>query len=257
MAVREAASLDDLAAMHAVFAAVWQDGLPPVNMAKAIHHAGGYAAVADDGERIVGGSLGFLGRGVDGVVILHSHITGALPGHADRGIGFALKQHQRSWCLDHDIATVTWTFDPLVRRNAYFNLTKLGAEVTEYHPDFYGRMEDALNSGDETDRVLATWRLSGDRAIEAAAGRRAAPTEDGVIALDVGDDGRPVVIEGLDAPTLLFRVPADIVEVRRRDAAAGLAWRRAVRTTLGAALGDCYVGTAMTSDGCYVLRRGR
>ena len=44
---------------------------------------------------------------------------------------------------------MTWTFDPLVSRNARFNLTKLGAHAVEYLPDFYGAMEDGINSNDE------------------------------------------------------------------------------------------------------------
>jgi predicted GNAT superfamily acetyltransferase len=31
---------------------------------------------------------------------------------------------------------VTWTFGPLVRRNAYFNLVKLGATAVAFHKDF-------------------------------------------------------------------------------------------------------------------------
>ncbi len=50
-----------------------------------------------------------------------------------------------------------WTFDPLVRRNAWFNIAVLGAEVAEYLPSFYGSMTDAINAGDESDRLLVAW----------------------------------------------------------------------------------------------------
>ena len=46
-------------------------------------------------------------------------------------------------------------FDPLVRRNARLNLVRLGADVTDYLPDFYGAMDDAVNAGDRSDRLLA------------------------------------------------------------------------------------------------------
>ena len=237
--IREAATLDDLAAMLDVFDAVWgPQGQPPLNVARAIQHAGGYAAVAEDSGRIVAGSLGFLGRGADGRTLLHSHITGARPETANRGVGFALKQHQRTWCLDRDIDTITWTFDPLVRRNAHFNLTKLGAVATAYHADFYGPMDDALNGGDETDRLLATWRLR-----EA----RPTPARAGPLVLDVADDGAPVVLDAT-GDVLHFRIPAEVTTHRP-------AWRIAVRETLGVAIGDGYVAVSMTADGCYVAVR--
>lgn len=247
--IREAASLDDLVAMLRVFEIVWgPEGQPPLNVTRAIHHAGGYAALAEEGDRIVGASLGFLGRGPDGGPLLHSHITGALPDAVNRGIGFALKQHQRAWCLERGVTTVTWTFDPLVRRNAYFNLTKLGARATAYHADFYGPMPDALNGGDETDRVVATWHLDGEHPVDVER------PSDGVVALEVGADGAPVVRDERGA-ILLHQVPRDYHELRQRDDSAGRAWRHAVRKTLGAALADGYVGTGVTTDGWYVLRR--
>ena len=65
-----------------------------------------------------------------------------------------------------------WTFDPLVRRNAYFNLHKLGARaVDQYLPDFYGRMTDGINAGDTTsDRLYIQWDVASPEAIAAAAG---------------------------------------------------------------------------------------
>ena len=45
------------------------------------------------------------------------------------GIGRAIKLHQREWAAANGIATIVWTFDPLVRRNAWFNIAVLGADV--------------------------------------------------------------------------------------------------------------------------------
>lgn len=239
MLIREATTLADLAAMLDVFHAVWgPQNQPPLNVARAIQHAGGYAAIVEADGRVIAGSLGFLGRDHDGAPLLHSHITGALPDRANAGVGFALKQHQRTWCLERGIETITWTFDPLVRRNAWFNLTKLGAVATAYHADFYGSMDDALNGGDETDRLVATWRLREERVVD---------QPDGPIVLDIGVDGGPVHASG-DGDVLRIRIPAEVTA--HRDA-----WRRAVRDTLGVAINDGYVAVAMTVDGCYVAVR--
>ena len=84
-----------------------------------------------------------------------------------RGVGYALKLHQRAWALHEDVRTITWTSDPLIRRNAWFNLNKLGASVVEYLPEFYGAMRDGINAGDLTDRCLVRWDLLGEGAMAA------------------------------------------------------------------------------------------
>ncbi len=143
-----------------LFNQVWGTVTPLVGgeLLRAIQHAGGYVAAAYLGEQVVGGSLGFLGRHLD-QPSLHSHITGVLPGVRRTGLGRAMKLHQRSWAADHDLAWVTWTFDPLVRRNAWFNIHVLGAEVHEYLVDFYGPIDDAINAGGESDRLLVAWAV--------------------------------------------------------------------------------------------------
>ena len=95
---------------------------------------------------------------------LHSHITGVDPRLQNRSLGFALKQFQRSWALAHGTSSIRWTADPLVRRNLYFNLCKLGATVVDYYPDFYGPLLDGVNGAGESDRVLLHWELASPRA---------------------------------------------------------------------------------------------
>ena len=62
--------------------------------------------------------------------------------------------HQKNWAKENGFSSVTWTFDPLVARNANFNINKLKAEVVDYYPNFYGSMEDELNAGDDSDRLF-------------------------------------------------------------------------------------------------------
>ena len=115
---------------------------------------------------LIGAAVAFFG-----IDHLHSHITGVDPATQSRGVGFALKLHQRAWALDRRIESVHWTFDPLVGRNAYFNLHKLGARAIEYLPDFYGRMTDGINGGDATsDRLYSSGTSASPEAVAAAAG---------------------------------------------------------------------------------------
>ena len=137
-------TIADTEAMSAFFMQVWADGpeVVPFDLALAVQHVGGYSAIATLDGKIVGASFGFQGahENFPGQRILHSHVTAAtVP-----GVGFALKQHQKAWAIQQGIDAITWTFDPLVRRNAVFNFEKLGAIGVEYLPNFYGTMTDAI-----------------------------------------------------------------------------------------------------------------
>jgi predicted GNAT superfamily acetyltransferase len=201
--IRAAETLDDLAAMRHVFETIWgENGSPEVHMVRAVQHAGGYCAIAEVDGAVVGASFGFLGGEPN--LHLHSHITGVLPGHQDKAIGFELKQHQRRWCLQRAIPRIRWTFDPLVRRNAWFNLQRLGAQIEAFHLDFYGEMRDGVNAGDHSDRF--------------------------VVRLDVAEE--PVRNDDVPDGALLFALPDDIVALRASDPAQAAAVRRALREAL-------------------------
>jgi predicted GNAT superfamily acetyltransferase len=255
--VRELLELPDLQTVSELFDAVWTDPtqtIMPVNLIRALSSAGAYVAGAFLDGRMVGAIVGFVGLH-HGRVVVHSHILGVLPETRGRSVGFALKQHQRAWCLERGIDTVLWTFDPLVRRNAYFNLCKLGAIGDRYEPNFYGPMSDGINAGDETDRLVIRWRLRDARVLAAAEGRTATPSgEDGVVLLDEDADGRPRAVSA-DGATLRCRVPEDILRIRAADPRLALQWRHALRDTLGAAVTDGYTATGMDRAGWYVLTR--
>ncbi len=263
--VRALDTLDELERARGVWDAVWPTvpGATEItgNLIRAIEHAGGYVSGAYAGGVMVGSCLAFLGRTREDAgwhTHLHSHIAAATPGNADRGIGTALKLHQRAWALEHDVDRVVWTFDPLVRRNARLNLVKLGAVAADYLVDFYGRMDDALNAGEPSDRLLAQWDVASDRVAEALGGAVPAVTradllaEDAEDALVVGEDGEPHVVPS-SARTTLVALPGDIVDIRRRDGGLARAWRLAVREALApVALGEAQV-VGLTTDGCYVV----
>lgn len=260
--IRELRDIDEHAAAGRLFDAVWgrRDPAVPTELIRALAHAGNQVSGAFDGDELVAATVAFLGRHADGRLHLHSHITGAL-GPA-KGVGFALKQHQRAWCLEREIAEVTWTFDPLIRRNAYFNLVKLGAHLVSYHRDFYGTMDDDLNRGQATDRGEISWRLDDPRAIRAADGHGAEPRVDALrqtgaeVVLDIGDGGAPALSPS-DAARLLARVPEDIEAMRAQDADLASRWRMALRDVLGSALDEGYRVAGFTRDGWYLLTRGQ
>jgi predicted GNAT superfamily acetyltransferase len=214
---------------------VWRpaEGQPPpmtVELLRALSHAGSYVVGAYAGTRMVGASAGFFTAPPEPG--LHSHITGVAPQGQHQGIGFALKVHQRAWALARGVATVVWTFDPLVARNAWFNLAKLGAAPTAYLEDFYGPMTDAINAGMASDRLLVTWNLNDPAVAAACAGRPRQPALGRATAepaLTVGPDLAPVAHD-IQAPLSTVAVPpdAEALDPERRRA-----WRAAVRQALG------------------------
>jgi predicted GNAT superfamily acetyltransferase len=262
--VRELESVAELRLLEAAFTEIWRrDGAPPISseLMRALAHSGNYVAGAFLQGRLVAGCLGFLGRPPGGQVRLHSHVLGVLPSSQERGAGYALKQHQRRWALERGIREITWTFDPLVRRNAYFNISKLGADVREYHLDFYGSMGDGINGDDASDRVLAVWKLDSERVLQAAAGNAPEPDLERLraagarVSLAEAPDGSPLVGDAASV-VLLCQTPADIVALRQASPELAGAWRRTLRQALGGALHDGYATTGMTRTGWYVLRRG-
>jgi predicted GNAT superfamily acetyltransferase len=193
-----------------VLAEVWggdRGGMPP-NLLRALAHAGSYAVGLYDGDRMVGASVAFFAA--PGTRSMHSHITGVLPDHQSQGLGRVLKQHQREWALAREVGHITWTFDPLVARNAHFNLRVLGTRVTEYLVNHYGPMDDGVNRGDETDRIMVSWAL--------AAPPVPTPPDEQVVAS--------------------VEVPHDIERLRRDAPADAAAWRLRVRDGLVGHLAD-------------------
>jgi predicted GNAT superfamily acetyltransferase len=204
---------------------VWGHELMEAGLIRAFSHTGNYVAGAYLGSELVGVTVAFLTA--DGQ--LHSHVTGVRSGLRSHGIGRALKFHQRDWALERGIGTVTWTFDPLVRRNAHFNL-----------------MDDELNLGSPSDRLYVVWDLK--------AGPSPVPTAnpDAVVWLDRdGDVPGPVAIE--PGTQVLIAVPEDIEALRTERPEVAELWRLAVRAAFTAAFAADLRVTGITLDGFYVL----
>jgi predicted GNAT superfamily acetyltransferase len=222
--IRELAEPAELEQVSRLLTAVWNreptDRNLTVEMLRALSTTGHYVAGAFAGDRLIGAAVGFFASPEQHS--LRSQITGVAADSTARSVGYALKLHQRAWALERGIDTITWTYDPLVRRNAYFNLAKLGARAVEYLPNFYGELSDRINAGDESDRLLVEWT------------QPAIGLDDGEplpSILRAGADGAPR-LGAWDGPRALVAVPADIETMRRDDPPLAHEWRLAVRQAL-------------------------
>ena len=208
----------------------------------AVVRHGGYMVVARDRGLAVGASFGFV---TDRGLGLHSHFTGVVATHAGGGLGQQLKQFQRAWAAERGIDHITWTFDPLVRRNAWFNLIGLGARVVGYSENYYGAMDDAINGGDETDRLEVWWPVADSTPAKPLAG-----DGDGDGDGDDDDDGDN---DGDGTRRAIIPTPPDIEALRSGDMAEALAWRHRLRTELGSPLAAGGRVVGLTVDGSYVV----
>jgi predicted GNAT superfamily acetyltransferase len=262
--IAELTELEDVQALVRLFANIWErPAEPPIDsdVLMALILSGNYVAGARQEGQIVGGLIGWLGGAPPDHLHLHSHILGVDAASQVRGLGFDLKQHQRQWCLERGVQMIEWTFDPLVRRNAYFNLNKLGAEASRYLVNLYGEMTDGINAGEESDRILISWQLDSQRSTEAAAGRPHNPSGEDLerwnleALLTVGPGGEPIPGSS-SARVVICQVPDDIVALRRSDPKLARAWRMAVRKALVTAFDAGYRVTGVTRTGWYILDHG-
>jgi predicted GNAT superfamily acetyltransferase len=250
-------SINEFEAAFTLEVAVWgldpRDAVPP-NMLRALTHAGGALIGAYDETRLIGIVLGFPARADSGWV-LWSHMTGVQRSYQGQNVGFELKRFQREWALAHGFTEIRWTFDPLQRGNANFNLHRLGAVAEGYLVDFYGVMEDEINhSGLPSDRVEAVWRLTDPGVAERLAGQLPEPPPaDLPFVLDeVG--GLPRMTELADSTgDCLARIPARLDALPSAEAMS--AWRLALRKTLMQAFARGYAAADFTTTNAYLLRR--
>jgi predicted GNAT superfamily acetyltransferase len=198
------------------------------NLLQAMIHSGSYLSGVFIENKIVGAAFAF--PATNNGLHLHSHMTAVLPEFRDKGVGYALKIDQWHWAKKNNYPEISWTFDPLVSRNAKLNLIKLGVDISSYHPNFYGDMPDALNAGDESDRLMVSWKVIGEN-----------PAQRELVSTPKPND-------------ILIQIPADIVAIRSSDKTENLCWRRKVREQFLQAFekGGQVVGFSANSE--YVVR---
>jgi predicted GNAT superfamily acetyltransferase len=198
------------------------------NLLRALVHSGSYLSGAFIENKLVGAALAFPATN-DGLH-LHSHMTAVLNEYRDQGVGYALKIDQWNWAKKQKYSHLSWTFDPLVRRNAKLNIVKLGVGISAYYPNFYGAMPDALNAGDESDRLMVSWGTDID-----------APKARELITHPKPDD-------------ILIEIPEDIVAIRSKNQNESMKWRRQVREQFLAAFEKNGKVVGFSANNEYVVR---
>jgi predicted GNAT superfamily acetyltransferase len=226
-------TVEDADRINDVIARTWGGQHLDREVVRALALSGNVSWGAFDDDAIVGFVLGWAG--VDGGGLhVHSHMLASMPDRRHRGVGEALKLAQRAQALDQGIDLMRWTFDPMMARNAWLNLGKLGALIDGFERDFYGSMADTINEGERSDRFIVRWHLlrePGPRTVKRAI------TE---VVRDV--DGAPVTSTVDPAAAATIGVPAEYLDLRSHDAALASAWREAVGDAAAACLAAGMLG---------------
>jgi predicted GNAT superfamily acetyltransferase len=198
------------------------------NLLQAMIHSGSYLSGAFIDNKIVGAAFAF--PATNNGLHLHSHMTAVLLEFRNKGVGYALKVDQWNWAKRNNYSELSWTFDPLVRRNAKLNIAKLGANISAFYPNFYGEMPDALNAEDESDRLMVSWRT------------------------DINAPKARELITDPEPGDILIEIPEDIVAIRSKNQSESMKWRRQVREQFMAAFEKNGKVIGFSTNSEYVLR---
>ena len=269
--------------------AVWpgsETEIVPMHLLITVVHNGGLVLAAFRDEKIIGFVMGFPGleNTPDGPRPKHcSHMMGIHPDHRDGGVGFALKRAQWQMVRHQGLDHITWTYDPLLSRNAYLNIAKLGTVCSLYRRAEYGELRDGLNAGLPSDRFQVDWWIN-TRRVERRLGKRSRPTlklshvaRSGLrplYPLHISDND-PSASPGAAMPRppehvphfedrmLLAEIPGDFLELKSKDLSLARDWRFFTRELFETAFATKYIVTDFIFDssagyprGLYVLTHG-
>ncbi len=264
ISIRMLEAIEEMEQAEDLQRAVWpgsETDIVPAHLLTTLAHNGGVVLGAYDAEQLVGLVVGFLGTDAstpDRVAMARlkhcSHMLGVLPEYAGRGIGFRLKAAQLDVVVAQGVRLVTWTYDPLLSRNAHLNIQRLGAVCRTYLKEVYGAMRDALNAGDASDRFQVDWWVTSPRVTSRVQSKRApldlahflAAGAQELNPTSLGPDdlprpcASPVRPEGALA---LVEIPSDYLDLRARDPELGHAWRVQTRSIFTGAFEAGYIVT--------------
>ncbi len=227
---------------------VWGQGyvdVVPATLLHVVEYVGGLAAGAFDRD---GEMLGFVFgiNGVrDGEIVHWSHMLGVCERARNLGLGRRLKEYQRERLRALGATRIFWSFDPLMSKNAYFNLNRLGAEVVEYVPDMYGTTSSPLHLGMPTDRLIVSLRTDGRGE---KYGSSVLAADHPVLSAFPRDYDRPMPDNATSTPSVLIEIPPDILSVLSRSSSTAEAWCMAVRSHFQWALSNGYAVAGLLRD---------
>ncbi|MEP6902202.1 MAG: hypothetical protein ABJA66_10660, partial [Actinomycetota bacterium] len=176
--------------------------ISPVRHLIVARYAGGFTLGAYLGERLVGFVLSlpmFLAGNCERA--FYSHMTAVETGLQSLGIGARLKWAQRQRALAEDANYIKWTYQPVLARNAFFNIERLGASVNTYMPNFYGTDAEAsaeqksVQEGVDSDRLFVDWFLNSPKTVAFSRGERFVETGEVIRTVEIPPAWNELVVK--------------------------------------------------------------
>lgn len=229
--IRELSSRADVDACLALQDDTWGHGFTervPGAILTVAQKIGGVAAGAFDADdRMLGFVFGMTGV-KDGQLVHWSDMLAVTPNARGAGLGDRLKHYQRERVQALGVTAMLWTADPLVARNAHFNINHLGAVPVEYVENMYGEHTgSALHGGLPTDRCVYRWEFG---VAERGRVRLERAADDAIpAALSIDAAGAPTAADLPLATALRIHLPNDLEAIQRDSTDRALRWRLAVR----------------------------
>lgn len=172
--IRECQAFEELAACVQLQRDVF--ALPEIEISPVRHlivtrSAGGFILGAYHENELIGFVLS-VPAVLHGEKAFYSHMTAVKNEFQSYGIGTKLKWAQREKSLELGVKFIKWTFQPVLARNAFFNLEKLGAIINHYEPNFYGTDYPSPDPtlGLDSDRLFCEWHLESEKVMALAKG---------------------------------------------------------------------------------------
>ncbi|MBM7715966.1 putative GNAT superfamily acetyltransferase [Bacillus thermophilus] len=245
--IRTLHTIQELQLIQKLEKKVW--GMEPIPIHQtitAVRNGGLMLGAFVDGE-LVGFSYSFPGY-ANGNSFLCSHLLGVHPDYQHRGIGKALKEEQKKAALNKGYSLLTWTYDPLESKNAYLNLSKLGAICSTYIENCYGDMNDSLNSGLPSDRFKLEWWVDRQFRLPDGGKEWRIPWEYAQNEMPKLPNIEPHLSEIEDYDLVFVPIPAAFQQMKQQDNMLVINWRMKTRTIFQTLFSKGYVAIALEKE---------
>ncbi len=174
--------------------------ISPVRHLIVARYAGGFTMGAYLDERLVGFVLS-LPMFVGNDRAFYSHMTAVDASLQSLGIGAKLKWAQRTRALADGVNYIKWTYQPVLARNAFFNIERLGVTINTYMPNFYGTDAEAsaeqktAQEGIDSDRLFADWHLDSPKTIALSKGEKFEETGEIIKTVEIPPNWNELVVK--------------------------------------------------------------
>jgi len=146
--VAEVTAADDLAHASRLYRDVFGYTKPEANLNPRLLMAmaangGAMVGAWDARDELVAFGYGFTGY-AGGEHYFYSQAVVVAAGLQGAGVGRRIKEEQKRLALARDLHRMRWAYNPVLARNAHFNLSVLGAVGRWFAPNCYGDGESRL-----------------------------------------------------------------------------------------------------------------